>query len=333
MLSSCSRTFFTPLLAVLLAFVVAARLFLPRQELHRSGGGREAEAEIACRADDASPLCREIQRFRKASDPMQPEDARLSPDVEPSGDTCGTRRHGMYPNVPIRLARRFAVAAFAQDPDLRLRMLAVLREEVADRPRLLHRAILEEVRTALRAGRLEFAAQRLVELESLDPLVPPPCRADAEFYRGLVAARRQQTERALVFLRKAVELDPESFLARAALIQILHAQLGGPFPQARDCLTRAADFLDHLRGLYGLATDAPQLLELAETLAARRRRGATVELALAYAYAWGGATGEALSRAERVRDRVHELPPLCGALFAEAADRLESHLQRSGAQS
>ncbi len=316
-------------MAGLLALLLVAGVFLPEPapESARSGSAAAASDVVACGGPGAdAALCAEAERLRRAADPERPRAGPVPPEIDPGGDSCGNRYPRLYAEVPVALAERFAVVAFAQDGDLRLRMLAELREEVESRPELLHRAILEEARTAIRARKLELAAQKLAELEPLDARVVAPCRSDSALYRGMIAAARGDRAAAAESFARAVAFDPLSFLARAALVEALYLNLTGPFVDARTCVAATADFLEHFHELERLVTDAPQLLELVETLAARRKSGAVVELALAFAYAWGGAGPEALRRADAVAREAGALPRACAGLVIEAADRLRAKL-------
>ena len=225
-----------------------------------------------------------------------------------AGDTCGMRYRRLYKAVPADAQARLIVAAFANDPASKERLLAPLAD--ASDPAMRARVRVEIARVALRSGRPVDAQAALEGLDRL--MIPPACRADVHFLRGRAAIQRGAPHNAVVEFEAATEIDRGFWNAYRDQVPLLVGLLHDSRQSSATCLRRARRLVEVLGALPQLARDTRQFAKLGRSLEQMGVRSSATLLAAGLVWHWTGqaelsrTTLLAAERSPRVLPRICE---------------------------
>lgn len=236
----------------------------------------------------------------------------LAPEVRVAGaryagDTCGMRYRRLYRGVDRETRERLALAAFANDPDTKRRLL----QPLLDSPdaRIRGRAAVELARVALRRGDPDAAETALRESTGLD--LPPACEADRHYLEGRVAVHRGDSVAALAAFAAATARDPGYWNAYRDRLPILVRALHEPGQGVAACLHRARNLIEVLGLLPQLAEDTRQFAKLALSLERLDARSSATLLAAGAAWRWAGQETHGHRVLARALDAPELLPAAC----------------------
>ena len=234
-----------------------------------------------------------------------------------AGDTCGMRYRGLYTGVDPGARDRLALAAFANDPEVKTRILESLPEP-AD-ARLRARVAAELARVALRRGDLAAAAAALDRTAGED--LPAPCEADAHYLRGRIALGRGDSPAALEAFAAAAARDPGFWNAHRDRIPLLVAALREPGQAPAACLRHARQLIEAVGQLPQLADDTRQFAALALSLERLGARSSATRLATGLTWRWAGRTERGRGILAGISDAPDTLPAVCERTMREHAVR------------
>lgn len=224
-----------------------------------------------------------------------------------AGDTCGMRYRRLYSGVDPQLREKLAVAAFANDPDIKRRVLESLPE--SPDPRMRARVAVELARVALRRGDPDGAAAAL-DRAAAEPL-PAACEADTHYLRGRVALGRGDAPAALDAFSAAAARDPGFWNAHRDRIPLLVTALHDPALAPSACLRHARRLIGAIGQLPQLADDTRQFAALALSLERLGARSSAALLAAGLTWGWAGREEHARSVLARVSGAPRLLPAVC----------------------
>lgn len=224
-----------------------------------------------------------------------------------AGDTCGMRYRRLYPGVDPGVRDRLALAAFANDPDVKKRILESLSE--SPDARLRARVSTELARIALRRG--DFAAAAAALDRTAVEELPAPCEADAHYLRGRIALGRGDSAAALDAFATAAARDPGFWNAHSDRIPLLVAALHEPGQAPAACMRRARRLVEAVGQLPQLADDTRQFAALALSLERLGARSSAALLATGLAWRWAGREERGRGILAKVSDAPDLLPVVC----------------------
>ena len=236
----------------------------------------------------------------------------LAPDIHVAGaryagDTCGMRYRRLYRGVDVEARERLVIAAFANDPETKRRLLRPLLESPDARIRA--RAAVELARVALRRGDLDAAKAALHRSAGLD--LPPACEADRHYLEGRIAARRGDTTAALSQFAAASARDPGYWNAYRDRLPMLVRVLNEPGQGTAACLRHARSLIEVLGLLPQLADDSRQFAKLALSLEQLGAHSSATLLASGVAWLWAGQETHGRRVLSRALDAPELLPAVC----------------------
>lgn len=239
----------------------------------------------------------------------------LAPEVHVAGaryagDTCGMRYRRLYRGVGVEARERLVIAAFANDPDIKQRLLQPLLDSPDARIRA--RAAVELARVALRRGDLDAAKTAL--RRNAGPDLPPACEADRHYLEGRIAARRGDTAAALAAFAAASARDPGYWNAYRDRLPMLVRVLNESTQCAAACLSHARNLIEMLGLLPQLADDSRQFAKLALSLEHLDAHNSATLLASGVAWLWAGQQ----THGRRVLSRALHAPELLPAVCEQA---------------
>lgn len=309
------------MLAALGALLLLA-LLMPRLVSLTMGTAAVSEGREPAREAELQPALAHWQALwsRLATEgvtALEPDIA--DPSLRAAGDTAFMRYRNLWDQVPATARRDFQLAALANDPEHKQRLLKPWRD--AEIPLIRFRAWLEQARIALRQqdpGAAAAAARTALEI----PALPAPVRADAAFILGYLALQAGALDQAEAQLARAIRDDPGFWDARQLHLRVLGALLAQSDSRPARCLNHTRALIEQLGALPALAQDRTQFRDIADQFA-RQTHGAHPALALmtGLGYLWAGET-------ERARGQLtlaaqgHEPgpgPPMCRQRIAEQA--------------
>lgn len=224
-----------------------------------------------------------------------------------AGDTCGMRYRSLYRDVDSETRERLAIAAFANDPEIKRRLLSPLLNS-SETP-IRARAAIELARVALRRGHLDTAESVLRRSEGLE--LPPACEADRHYLYGRVAMHRSDTEAALDAFAAATARDPGYWNAYRDRVTVLVRALHEPDQGAAACLRRARKLIEILGLLPQLAGDTRQFAKLALALERLGVRSSATLLASGMTWRWAGQATHGRGVLARGLNAPELLPRVC----------------------
>ena len=239
-----------------------------------------------------------------------------------AGDTCGMRYRRLYRRVNPETREHLVIAAFANNPETKERILHSLRE--SPDPRIRGRVVTELARVALRQGNADAAEAALhggTELE-----LPEACEADLHYLRGRIALmRREDAGAALHAFELATERDEGYWNAYRDQLPLLVRFLHEPDQSEADCLRHARRLVKVLGRLPQLAEDTRQFAKLALSLERLGAHSSATLLATGQTWRWAGQ--EAYGRGILVQaiQAPELLPRICeSTMRARIARELEA---------
>ena len=201
-----------------------------------------------------------------------------------AGDTCGMRYRRLYRGIDGETRERLVIAAFANDPEAKRKLLQPLLNAPDDQIRA--RAATELTRIALRKGDTAAAESALGQGQGLD--LPAACEADRHYLEGRIAVHRGQATMALKAFEAANALDPGYWNAYRDRLPILVRALHGPGLDVSTCLRHARTLIEVLGLLPQLADDTRQFAKLALSLERLGARSSATLLASGLTWRWAG---------------------------------------------
>lgn len=282
--------------------------------------------EAAARGENSAEVRAALEAWKALWDALQAEGvAVLDPQVRTAGaryagDTCGMRYRRLYSGVASDARERLAIAAFANDPETKRRLLRPL----LDRPdaRVRARAAVELARVALRLGDPDAAEAALRRSAGL--YLPPACEADRHYLEARIAVRRGDPATALESFSAATSSDPGYWNAWRDRLPVLVRALDEPGQGAAACLRRARNLIEVLGVLPQLADDRRQFARLALSLERLGARSSATLLASGVAWSWAGQETLARRALTHALDAPGLLPGACeDAVRARTAIVLE----------
>jgi len=241
--------------------------------------------------------------------------------LRPAGDTVFMRYRGLWRGVDKAIRQTFQLAALANEPEQKLRLLTPL--STIDQPLVRFRALLEIARVRLRLNDLQGAHRAAVQALALQDRIDARAAADAHFILGYIALTEQHWEIAETALTRAIAADPGYWDARQAQLLVLGRLLARRSQSAAACLDRTRRLIEHLGALPALAQSRTQLRDIADRFESLpQRTNAAFYLLAGLGYSWAGDSARArqtLKRADRTRGR---LPAACEKLILAQVQQL-----------
>lgn len=301
---------------------ISAGLLLGLLVLHETSNMRGTSAS-AVAVSHNTQLQAALTQWQALWSRLDSEGSRaLEPDIsDPSlraaGDTAFMRYRNLWDQVPANEQRQFQLAALANSPERKARLLEPLSD--SHEPLIRFRASLELARMALRQDDPVSAAQ-FAQAALRVPELPAPARADAAFLLGFVAAQAGQLEQAETYLRRAIQDDPGFWDARQLQLRVLGELLAQPNNTDARCLERARELIEHLGALPALAQDRGQFRDIADHFARQSKVSSpALDLMTGMGYLWAGDAIQARARlSQAAQGRGHE-QVLCQKRIAEQA--------------
>ncbi len=229
------------------------------------------------------------------------------PGAQFAGDTCGMRYRRLYREIAPAARERLIIAAFANDPQVKQRILEPLL--AAPNEPLRVRAAVESARIALRHDEPEQAEAALDKAMGLS--VPEACEADVHYLRGRVALRRGEMDAALAALTVATTRDRGFWNAWRDQLPILVHALHEVPQRTSDCLNRTRRLIEILGLLPQLANDVRQFGKLALLMERLGARSSATLLAAGLMWQWAGQDAHGRSVLIRAMNAPHRLPAAC----------------------
>ena len=236
----------------------------------------------------------------------------LAPDVRIAGaryagDTCGMRYRRLYRGIDRKTREQLVIAAFANDPEVKRRLLSPLLD--SSEPRIRARSAVELARVALRRGDPDAAEAALGRSAGLK--LPAACEADLHYLKGRIALRRGDAAGALEAFAAASARDPGYWNAYRerlpVLVRALHDADQGPAA----CLRRARNLIEVLGLLPQLADDTRQFSRLALSLERLGARSSATLLASGVTWKWAGQEAHGRSVLASALEAPELLPAAC----------------------
>ena len=298
-------------------------LFLGLLAVHQPRVACLQDAASAAGHEDAAAMQAELQAWEQlwaeleaeGVDALAPE-ARV-PGARHAGDTCGMRYRRLYRGVDAGTRERLVIAAFANDPETKRRLLQPLLE--ASEAPVRARAAVELARVALRQGDPDAAESALRRSAGLD--VPPACEADRRYLEGRIAVHRGDAAAALEAFAAASALDPGYWNAYRDRVPVLVRALHDPGQGAATCLRRARILIEILGLLPQLADDTRQFAKLALSLERLGGRSSATLLAAGLTWRWAGQETHGRGVLARGLDAPVLLPAACEREMRARIDR------------
>ena len=273
----------------------------------------EGAAERRASGGDPAKCTAELEAWERMWDELESEGVHVfAPDLQIAGaryagDTCGMRYRRLYRGVGTETRERMVLAAFANDPDTKRRLLLPLLDSPDERIRA--RAAVELARVGLRRGDLASAQAALEHVVGLD--IPDACESDVRHIDGRIALRRGDATAALAAFEAASELDPGHWNAYhdrlPVLVHALHVRGLG----TAACLQHARTLIEVLGLLPQLADDTRQFAKLALSLERLGARSSATLLAAGMTWRWAGQEAYGRGILARALDAPELLPQAC----------------------
>ena len=273
------------------AWLAGLALFFGLIIVHRPGTVCVYDATTsAAGMENLTGVQAELAAWEELWDELEAEGVdALAPEVRVAGaryagDTCGMRYRRLYRGVDGETRERFVIAAFANDPETKHKLLQPLLNAPDDQIRA--RAATELTRVALRQGDIAAAESALSQGQGLD--LPAACEADRHYLEGRIAVHRGQAEMALEAFEAANTLDPGYWNAYRDRLPVLVRALHGPDLDVAACLRHARTLIEVLGLLPQLADDTRQFAKLALSLERLGARSSATLLASGLTWRWAG---------------------------------------------
>ena len=271
------------------------------------------DATPAAGPEDASEMQAELAAWEQLWTELAAEGVdALAPEVRIAGaryagDTCGMRYRRLYRGVDSGARERLVIAAFANDPGAKRRLLQPLLE--APDAQIRARAAVELARVALRQGDPDEAEAAL--RRSREPDLPAVCEADRHYLAGRIAVQRGDAAAALGAFAAASALDPGYWNAYRDRLPVLVDALHEPDQGAAACLRHARNLIEVLGLLPQLADDTRQFARLALSLERLGARSSATLLASGMTWRWAGQAAYGRSVLLRAQAAPALLPAAC----------------------
>ena len=229
------------------------------------------------------------------------------PGAQYAGDTCGMRYRRLYRDVTPAARERLVIAAFANDPRVKQRVLEPLLASPSESTR--GRAAVELARVALRNNAPGQADAALDETIGLG--MPEVCEADVHYLRGRAALHRGEMDAALDALTMATDRDRGYWNAWRDQVPILVHALHETPQRTSDCLNRTRRLIEILGLLPQLANDTGQFGKLALSMERLGAHSSSTLLAAGVMWRWAGQVAHGRSVLVRALNTPPRLPPTC----------------------
>ena len=255
----------------------------------------------------------------------------LAPGIEDrslraAGDTVFMRYRNLWHKVDHSVRQRFQMAALANDPQQKLKLLQPLIE--TDDPQVRFRALLEIARVQLRLRAFEQVDARARQALAIADIAPR-IAADAHFILGYAALEQHDLQRAEEELSKAVAYDPGFWDARQTQLLVLSRQLGRPRQRLADCLNRTRLLIENLGAMPVLAQSRTQFRDIADRFGAQALpANPAFRLLAGLGYLWAGDSGRARAVLSKAKQTHSTLPQQCEALIIARVNELLAQLDR-----
>ena len=286
-----------------------------------------ATAAPAVQGENPAEIQAALEAWESMWDELKAEGVgALAPNVRVAGaryagDTCGMRYRRLYRGVDVEAREHLVVAAFANDPETKRRLLRPLLD--SSDARIRARAAVELARVALRRGDLDAAAAALRQSTGLE--LPPACEADRHYLEGRIAVHRGDTAAALASFASATARDPGYWNAYHDRLPLLVSVLHEPNQGVAACLRHARSLIEMLGLLPQLADDTRQFAKLALSLERLGAHSSATMLASGVAWLWAGQETHGRHVLSQALDAPELLPAACErAMRARIAIALES---------
>lgn len=281
------------------------------------------EGQSDCEPDDGEIVVDAVT----VQERMRPD--TMGPTVLPAGDTAGMRYAGLWGRPPDAVRRQFQLAALANDPDLKRRLLEPLSRDRDPNVRL--RAQVELAGIAMRLGDPELALQHATAAPN--GVTQPQMLADIRFLEAMAWSALGQDEATLTLLRTAIDLDPLFWNARLELMGASLRRLADDQLTANDCQRHLASLLETIAVLPTLADNTRYFRQIADYLASGDAPpSAAADYAAALAYAWTNDRARSLAALDRAAGALRELPRGCANVLLERLERDRRAIARLAAE-
>lgn len=290
----------------------------------------QSESKAVMEEGDPSEIQTELEAWETMWNDIEEDGVEvLGPDIRVAGaryagDTCGMRYRRLYRRIDRETREHLVIAAFANNPETKKRILNSLLVDSPDPP-IRGRIVAELARVALRQGdaaTAEAALRRSVELG-----LPEACEADLHYLQGrIVLMQREDARAALHAFELAVAHDPGYWNAYREQLPLLVQFLHEPDKGAAACLRHARRLVEVLGLLPQLADDTRQFAKLALSLERLGAHSSATLLAIGLTWRWAGQEAYGRSVLARAMQAPEVLPRVCESTMR---DRIARELDAS----
>ena len=293
----------------LASFLALMTAFRPEVACVRDAGS----AAPASEEEDPAAVQAALEAWRRMWAELEAEGVdALAPDLRIAGaryagDTCGMRYRRLYGGIDRETRERLVIAAFANDPETKQRLLSPLLGSPDVRIRA--RSSVELARVALRRGDPDAAEAALRRSAGLD--LPAACAADLHYLEGRIAVHRGDAPAALDSFASATARDPGYWNAYRDQLPVLVRTLHEGDQGVAACLRHARNLIEVLGLLPQLAGDSRQFAKLARSLERLGARSSATLLASGMTWRWAGQESHGRAVLARAREAPRMLPAAC----------------------
>lgn len=288
----------------------------------------QSKPEAVMDEGDPSEIQAELEAWETMWDDIEEGGVEaLGPDVHVAGaryagDTCGMRYRRLYRRIDRETREHLVIAAFANDPETKERILKSLLD--SPDPRIRGRTVTELARVALRQG--DAAAAEAALRGSVGLELPEACEADLHYLQGRIALmQREDAGAALHYFALANARDPGYWNAYRDQLPLLVQFLHEPDQGTAACLRHARRLIEVLGLLPQLADDTRQFAKLALSLERLGAHSSATLLATGLTWRWAGQEAYGRSILARAMQAPDVLPRECeSAMRARIAVELEA---------
>ena len=288
----------------------------------------QGEPKAGMEEGDPAEIQAELEAWETMWDDIEEDGVEaLGPDVHVAGaryagDTCGMRYRRLYRRIDRETREHLVIAAFANNPETKERILNSLLD--SPDPRMRGRTVTELARVALRQG--DAAAAEAALRGSAELELPEACKADLHYLQGRIALmQREDAEAALHAFALANVRDPGYWNAYRDQLPLLVQLLHDPDQGAAACLRHARRLIEVLGLLPQLADDTRQFAKLALSLERLDVHSSATLLATGLTWRWAGQEAYGRSILARAMQAPDVLPGVCeSAMRARIALELEA---------
>lgn len=288
----------------------------------------QGEPKTVMEEGDPAEIQAEMEAWETMWDDIEEDGVEaLGPDIHVAGaryagDTCGMRYRRLYRRIDRETREHLVIAAFANNPETKERILNSLLD--SPDPRIRGRTVTELARVALRQGDAAAAEAALRGSAGLE--LPEACEADLHYLQGRIALmQREDAVAALHSFALANARDPGYWNAYRDQLPLLVQFLHEPDQGAATCLRHARRLIEVLGLLPQLADDTRQFAKLALSLERLGAHSSATLLATGLTWRWAGQEAYGRSILARAMQAPDVLPRGCeSAMRARIAVELEA---------